>query len=152
MSRRLSPEPARARVPGERGTFPAYLNRTELDLIFIRANWDGPLGAEAELRKAASTLDDSKTELTFSEFCEVMGSEGEPQPPDVIARAIFKLVDKDGSGKITHAELRATLLSLGAGLTEEDVVAALELFDSGNDGTITAHEFVQVIEHMKTFE
>mmetsp|Transcript_38600 Transcript_38600/g.96340 ORF Transcript_38600/g.96340 Transcript_38600/m.96340 type:complete len:260 (-) Transcript_38600:423-1202(-) len=91
-------------------------------------------------------------QVSFVEFCAVMGSEGEEQSADAIGKAIFKLVDKDGSGKITHSELRTTLLSLGTGLTDDDITAALELFDTGNDGSITLHEFVQVLELMKTFE
>ena len=69
-----------------------------------------------------------------------------------VAHSIFKLVDKDGSGKITMSELRATLMVMSNTLSEDDITAALDLFDTGNDGVITQHEFVQVLELMKTFE
>ena len=108
---------------------------------------------ENELANVMVQMDASGDgQVSFEEFCDVMGGSDEPEEPKAIAEAIFKMVDKDGSGEISHAELRTSLLSLGAGLTEDDIRAALELFDTGNDGAITEHEFVQVLELMKTFE
>ena len=46
-----------------------FLTRNELDLIFIRANWDGPMGGSTEQYKDNNrdeNLQDSQSELTFA--------------------------------------------------------------------------------------
>jgi len=111
-----------------------------------------------ELRNLMVQMDASGDgQISFQEFCDVMGETegGEPDPPEEVANAIFDMIDDDRSGKITHNELRSALLNLSKELTEDDIASALDMFDKGHkghDGTITKHEFAQVIEEMHTFD
>lgn len=89
--------------------------------------------------------------IDFKEFCDVMGDTGEDETPAKIANNIFMMLDHDGSGKITAAELKACVLKVNPALTDEDVAAAMSLFDADNTGTITEKEFRQGLEKMKTF-
>ena len=95
---------------------------------------------------------DGSGSIDFDEFTAVMADPGEKQTAAQIAASIFVLIDKDGSGVVTVTELKSALLGLGAGLTEEDVFAALQLFDTGGSGDISKQEFIQAIEIMKTFD
>ena len=61
------------------------------------------------------------------------------------------MLDKDGSGKITAAELKASVKLVNPAVTDDDIACAMELFDKDRTGTITEKEFRQGIELMKTF-
>merc|ERR1719240_2208187 len=79
--------------------------------------------------------------IDFSEFCEVMASSDEAETPAQIANNIFMMLDGDGSGKITAQELKASVIKVNPALTDNDVAAAMSLFDADNTGTITEKEF-----------
>ena len=60
---------------GEHDRGSPFLTRHELDLMFIRANWDGPAGSNVEQYKDGKreeNLQDSEAELTFAEFAELL--------------------------------------------------------------------------------
>ena len=58
------------------------------------------------------------------------------------------MLDTDGSGKVNAAELRAAVIKVNPhrALTDDDIEAAMELFDKDKTGTITEKEFRQGIE------
>ena len=53
-----------------------------------------------------------------------------------ILRRAFQFFDKDGNGEISVQELRTTMHELGDLLTEEEIVAFMEVMDVNNDGVI----------------
>jgi len=107
---------------------------------------------DTELKNLVVQMDTTGDgQIEFAEFAEAMGGDDEPEPPEQVAATIFAMVDRDGSGKITHSELRSALLGLNVGLTEDDVTAILDLMDQGNDGAITKKEFAEAIAVMGTF-
>ena len=60
---------------GEHDRGAPFMTRHELDLMFIRANWDGPAGSNVEQYKDGKreeNLQDSEAELTFAEFAELL--------------------------------------------------------------------------------
>ena len=65
-------------------------------------------------------------------------------------KALFAVLDSDGSGVLTIGELKATMQRLDPSLTNDDMVRVFHMFDA-NDGEVTLHEFVEAIETMKTF-
>ena len=89
--------------------------------------------------------------IDFGEFCDVMAPDSTPETPAQVASSVFLMLDKDGSGKITAAELKASVQMINPNVEDEDVAAAMELFDKDHTGTITEKEFRQGIEIMKTF-
>jgi Ca2+-binding EF-hand superfamily protein len=116
----------------------------------------GSLGMDLPENELANLLTEMDTSgdglIEFSEFCESIGGADEEQTAEEMANAIFALIDKDGSGDVSMAELEKALLDLKAGLEKEDIAVALELFDTSHDGHVTRHEFVQAVETMKTFD
>jgi len=89
--------------------------------------------------------------ISFEEFADVMAPEPSSETPAQVAASVFLMLDKDGSGKITAAELKDSVKLVNPSVTDDDVGAAMELFDKDHTGTITEKEFRQGIELMKTF-
>ena len=50
--------------------------------------------------------------------------------------AAFRVFDKDGSGTISAAELKAVMKSLGENLTDEEIDEMVREADKDNNGTI----------------
>ena len=94
---------------------------------------------------------DGSGTIDFAEFCDVMAPDPSSETPAQVAASVFLMLDKDGSGKITAGELKASVMMINPSVTDEDVAAAMELFDKDRTGTITEKEFRQGIEMMKTF-
>jgi len=89
--------------------------------------------------------------IDFGEFCDAMAPDPVPETPAQVAASVFLMLDKDGSGKITAGELKESVIKINPALTDDDIGAAMELFDKDRTGTITEKEFRQGIELMKTF-
>jgi len=89
--------------------------------------------------------------IDFGEFCDAMAPDPVPETPAQVAASVFLMLDKDGSGKITAGELKESVCKINPALTDDDIGAAMELFDKDHTGTITEKEFRQGIELMKTF-
>jgi len=89
--------------------------------------------------------------IDFGEFCDAMAPDPVPETPAQVAASVFLMLDKDGSGKITAGELKESVIKINPALNDEDIGAAMELFDKDHTGTITEKEFRQGIELMKTF-
>jgi len=128
-----------------------YIDKQELSAVL------GALGMEltpAEVGLLYVQMDpNGDGVIDFDEFTDVMAQDPAEKPsPQEMALSIFALLDKDGSGVLKTAELKSALVKMDAGLSEEDVEAAMMLFDQNRSGEITKHEFVQTIETLNTFE
>jgi calmodulin len=66
--------------------------------------------------------------------------------PQKEIRDIFKLFDKDGNGKMSTAEIRSLLFSLGREASEEEIQKMLEECDKDKSGTIELNEFLTYME------
>ncbi|GJJ73146.1 hypothetical protein EMPS_05504 [Entomortierella parvispora] len=61
--------------------------------------------------------------------------------------ALFRSINKDGSGNISSAELRAALLHFGnSSLSEADVDEIITEADVSGDGRITLEEFLKIMQ------
>jgi len=89
--------------------------------------------------------------IDFKEFCDVMADDGAKETPAQIANNIFMMLDQGGDGKITADELKKSVIKVNPALTDDDVKAAMAIFDNDNTGSITEKEFRQGLEKMKTF-
>jgi len=87
----------------------------------------GPFVSEDELRKAHSVI---KGRLT-TQFGEL--------------RTAFRALDRDGSGRITHAEAEGALETLNLGVPKRILGRIVDVADFDGDGEITFAEFARVL-------
>ena len=55
--------------------------------------------------------------------------------------ATFELLDTDGDGRLSAAELKNLMSALGDDITDEAAVQAVEVVDDDGDGLISIEEF-----------
>nr|XP_043631549.1 calcium-dependent protein kinase 20-like [Erigeron canadensis] len=63
-------------------------------------------------------------------------------------KEMFKMMDSDGSGKITLEELKDGLEKVGANLKDSEVIRLMEAADIDNNGTIDYGEFIAAMLHL----
>ena len=78
----------------------------------------GGYPTEAEVKEYAAKADNGNGSFTLDGLKTVMKFVSDPNKDDVLAA--FKVFDKDGEGKISPAELRHILLSMGERLTDDE--------------------------------
>lgn len=61
---------------------------------------------------------------------------------------LFTLFDADGSGGISHAELKAAVQSTGQPLTDQEIDEAILVADKNQDGEVSIDELGQLIAQM----
>lgn len=75
-----------------------------------------------------------------------------PAPVDPTEQArlnyLFTLFDADGSGGISHAELKAAVQSTGQPLTDQEIDEAIQIADKNQDGEVSIDELGQLIAQM----
>jgi len=108
---------------------------------------------ESQLADMYTEMDPSGDgQIDFKEFCQVMARDPEEQQSTLeMASAIFSMLDKSGDGKVSTAEMKSAMTAMNPSLTDEDVQAAMLLFDKNGTGDMSKQEFVQGVETMKTF-
>jgi len=108
---------------------------------------------ESELANMYTEMDPSGDgQIDFKEFSTAMARDPEEQQStSEMATAIFAMLDKSGDGKVSTAEMKSAMVSMNPSLKDDDITAAMQLFDKDGTGNMTKQEFVQGIEVMKTF-
>jgi len=108
---------------------------------------------ETELNNMYTEMDPSGDgQIDFKEFAQAMAQDPNEQLSTVeMATAIFSMLDKSGDGKVSTAEMKSAMIAMNPSLQDEDVHAAMMLFDKNGSGDMTKQEFVHGIEQMKTF-
>ncbi|KAG9262934.1 centrin-3 [Astyanax mexicanus] len=83
--------------------------------------------------------------ITFEDFREVVTDRIlERDPKEEILKA-FKLFDDDESGKISLRNLRRVARELGEDMSDEELRAMIDEFDTDGDGEINQEEFVSIM-------
>lgn len=67
-------------------------------------------------------------------------------------KQLFKMIDTDNSGTITHEELKHALKRVGSDLTESEIKALMSAADFDNNGTIDYGEFIAATLHLNKME
>merc|ERR1712097_29224 len=85
---------------------------------------------------------DNSGDIDLDEFIRCMElKQVDPESEDVIKFA-FERFDKDGSGKLSHAELEDVLTHMGEPLTGREIKRLIQIVDRNNDGEIDINEFM----------
>ncbi|KAG0362292.1 calmodulin-like 3 [Podila minutissima] len=86
--------------------------------------------------------------LDYKAFVAIMSKnhKGAETSDDAYGR-LFKSINKDGSGNVSSAELRAALIHFGNNsLSEADVDEIVHEADVSGDGRITLEEFLKIMQ------
>ncbi|KAI0217448.1 hypothetical protein LSAT2_030743 [Lamellibrachia satsuma] len=111
-----------------------------------------PVIAVKEIRYSPMTLDSLEC------YQRNVAAQAASQPPSLapaiydlcldevkLAKAAFRMFDKDGDGFIDPMELRHLLTNLGEKLTEEEVDDMIREVDIDGDGKVDYNEFVAML-------
>ena len=74
---------------------------------------------------------------------EKMGGDGCSEEEEMMTA--FKVFDKDGSGTISHNEMKQVMKNLGEKLTDEEIDELIKEADKDNDGEVDYKEFVAMM-------
>jgi len=84
-------------------------------------------------------------EIDFDEFCVMMKKKMKESNEEEELKAAFRCFDKDHSGTIEQAELRAIMTTLGEKLSNADVDDMWKEADNDGSGSIEYREFVNIL-------
>jgi centrin-3 len=100
-----------------------------------------------EILEIMEAKDPSNTgSINFQAFQEVVGEKmAQRDPIDEIHKA-FALFDDDHTGKISLKNLRRVARELGEGMTDDELQAMIDEFDTDHDGQISEAEFIAIMD------
>lgn len=102
--------------------------------------------SESELTDMINEVDvDSDGSIDFPEFLTMMARKMKDTDSEAEIAEAFKVFDRNGDGKISAAELRHVLTSIGEKLSDYEVDKMIEEADTNNDGEIDIKEFTQLL-------
>lgn len=88
---------------------------------------------------------DKKGTIDFAQFCTVMVKHMHEKVSEKEVIEAFRVFDKDGTGKISVAELRHIMGNLGERLSEQEVEDMIQQADIAADGTIKYEQYVKTM-------
>ncbi|KAI1905369.1 hypothetical protein AGOR_G00015410 [Albula goreensis] len=101
---------------------------------------------KADVLKILKDYDREGTgKITFEDFTEVVTDRILDRDPREEILKAFKLFDDDDSGKISLRNLRRVARELGENMTDEDLRAMIDEFDTDGDGEISQEEFISIM-------
>lgn len=90
---------------------------------------------EDALKQMIDEVDaDGNGTIDFAEFLTLMARKMKAKDSEAEILEAFKVFDKDGSGKISPAELRLVMTNLGERLTDNEVEEMIKEADINGDG------------------
>ncbi|KAF9165286.1 Calcium-binding protein 7 [Actinomortierella ambigua] len=86
--------------------------------------------------------------IDYKTFVELVGPAfGRPDASDDAFTVLFKSINKDGTGNISAAELKAAVRSAGiSSLTEADIDEIIHEADVSGDGRMNYEEFLKIMQ------
>ncbi|XP_072455574.1 calmodulin-like [Notamacropus eugenii] len=101
---------------------------------------------EAELQDMINEVDaDGNSSIDFPEFLTMMTRKMKDVDGEEDIREAFCVLDKDGNGYITEAELRYVMTNVEEKLTDEEVDEMIRKVDIDGDDQVYYEEFVQMM-------
>ncbi|KAJ8339561.1 hypothetical protein SKAU_G00363470 [Synaphobranchus kaupii] len=101
---------------------------------------------KADVLKILKDYDREGTgKITFEDFTEVVTDRILDRDPREEILKAFKLFDDDDSGKISLRNLRRVARELGENMSDEELRAMIDEFDTDGDGEICQEEFISIM-------
>jgi len=106
----------------------------------------GMTPTDDELKAMVSELDqDDSGDIDLGEFLSAMQQKTQDPEGEEIIMDAFKTFDADGSGALSHSEMREVLNHLGEKLDDEEITDLIAAVDANNDGEVDLGEFLAVV-------
>ncbi len=83
---------------------------------------------------------------SFDDFMEIMTEKFSERNPRDEAIMAFDLFDEEKKGKINLKNLKKAVKEISENLTESELKAIVDEFDSDNDGYITKDDFLKIMD------
>lgn len=107
------------------------------------------LGFEVKKADVLKILRDNDREetgkISFEDYNDVMTDLILERDPQEELTKAFKLFDDDDSGKISLRNLRRVARELGENMTDDELRAMIEEFDTDGDGEINLEDFISIM-------
>lgn len=84
------------------------------------------------------------TRLTCSLIAAMQSKTQDPEGEEIIMEA-FKTFDADGSGALSHSEMREVLSHLGEKMDDDEITDLIQTVDIDGDGEVDLKEFLAVV-------
>ncbi|VUC23483.1 unnamed protein product [Clonostachys rosea] len=102
---------------------------------------------DSELQSIIDEADlDNNGALEFSDFVRLMSDKVKPTSLDDELIDVFRMLDRNGDGRVSKEELREAMAVLAKGVSEADLNEMLQAADEDDDGHISYEEFVKVMK------
>ena len=106
---------------------------------------------DEEVKQMVTQLDlNQDGKVSFQEFAHRMLADEEEIGHEEAAREIFEMIDKDGSGELSLAELTDAFKDMKTGLKDDEIQSIISQLDDDDSGQIGEDEFVNAL--VKIFE
>ena len=87
-----------------------------------------------------------------TEFLEIMEQRVSARDPEDELRKAFALFDEEGSGRISLRNMRRIAKELGENLSDDELQAMIDEFDTDQDGEISLAEFAAIMKSSALYE
>jgi centrin-3 len=88
----------------------------------------------------------SGNKINFNDFIDLMTEKFSERDPREEAVMAFDLFDEDKKGKINIKNLKKAVKEINENLTENELKAIIEEFDTDGDGYITKDDFLKIMD------
>ena len=100
-----------------------------------------------EMKSIKERLDSKDTNrITFDEFMDLMSEKFAERNPKDEALMAFDLFDEDKKGKINMKNLKKAVKEINENLSDSELKAIMDEFDTDGDGYITKDDFMKIMD------
>lgn len=102
--------------------------------------------SKEEIKNLLNKYDCENGKIVYEDYMEIMTLKFSERDPREEALLAFSLFDEENKGKIGIKNLKSSIKELGENLSEDELKAIIEEFDSDKDGFITKDDFMKIMD------
>ncbi|KAF4659411.1 Centrin-3 [Perkinsus olseni] len=107
---------------------------------------------KAEVLELMRDYDRQQTgSIRYDDYLEIMTAKYADRDPTEEMIKAFKLFDDDGTGRISLKNLRRVARELGENLSDDELQAMIDEFDTDQDGEINEEEFIAIMKQTSLY-